>query len=104
MGEGDTQRDLFGATGLPEGFVYRPEFITRDEEAALIEHVRGLPLAEATYKEYTARRRTVCVATTLPSTWAEKIQGYTGTGFGAAGGSPVADQIRRMGSATSTRP
>ena len=60
MARRSTQGDLFeGARTLPEGFVYEPEFLTRDEETALIAVVQALPLAEATYKEYTARRRTV---------------------------------------------
>jgi alkylated DNA repair dioxygenase AlkB len=42
---------------MPEGLVYEPEFLTPDEEAELIERVRGLPLVEAKYKAYTARRR-----------------------------------------------
>ena len=44
---------------LPEGFVYQPEFITRAEEAVFVGQIQALPLAEAKYKEYTARRRTV---------------------------------------------
>lgn len=52
--------DLFGtAPGLPEGFVYAPEFLAREEEAQLIESIRGLPLTEARYRDYTARRRTL---------------------------------------------
>jgi alkylated DNA repair dioxygenase AlkB len=64
-----TQADLFGdaiqpppsaqPAGLPEGFVYEAELLTREEEAALLAAIRALPLAEAKYKEYTARRRTV---------------------------------------------
>ena len=54
------QDDLFGAvSSLPDGFVYRPEFITPDEEAALLLKIRDLPLEEAKYKEFTARRRTM---------------------------------------------
>lgn len=54
------QADLFGrGPELPEGFVYQLEFITPDEEAALVERIRELPLTEAQYKEYKARRRTV---------------------------------------------
>ena len=54
------QRDLFAEPPrLPEGFVYTPEFVSRDEEAALLVAIHALPLQEATYKEYTARRRTV---------------------------------------------
>ena len=35
------QSDLFGQvdTGLPEGLVYRPDFLRMEEEAALIERV-----------------------------------------------------------------
>ena len=54
------QRGLFDSAGaLPEGFTYEPEFLTRDEEASLLAVIRGLPLENSQYKEYTARRRTV---------------------------------------------
>ena len=54
------QAGLFDARGaLPEGFVYRSEFITPEEESALLEILRGLPFREAQYREFTARRRTV---------------------------------------------
>ena len=54
------QPDLFNPVRvLPAGFVYRPEFLARDEEAALIDVIRALPLSEAQYKQFTARRRTV---------------------------------------------
>ena len=54
------QQELFEAHAqLPEGFTYRTEFITVEEEASLLAEIRALPLAEARYKEYTARRRTV---------------------------------------------
>ena len=54
------QRDLFNAApALPEGFVYRPEFLTAEEEAALVEAIRDLPFTGAEYKQFTARRRTV---------------------------------------------
>jgi alkylated DNA repair dioxygenase AlkB len=60
MGKRGAQQDLFGVPPqLPEGFVHTPELITPDEEAALLEVIRLLPLQEATYKEYTAKRRTV---------------------------------------------
>ena len=45
--------------GLPSGLRYEPEFLERDEEAALIALVRGLPLEAATYKGFVARRRAV---------------------------------------------
>jgi alkylated DNA repair dioxygenase AlkB len=60
MGKRGAQQDLFGVSPqLPEGFVYTPGLITPDEEAALLAVIRSLPLQEATYKEYTAKRRTV---------------------------------------------
>jgi alkylated DNA repair dioxygenase AlkB len=52
------QASLF-APVLPEGLTYRADFIDRDEERALLEHIRSLPLREAQYRQYTARRRTV---------------------------------------------
>ena len=45
--------------GLPAGLAYEAAFISRDEERALIEVIARLPLHEARYKEYTARRRVV---------------------------------------------
>ena len=52
------QAELFGdAPALPEGFVFQPEFISADEERALLDGIAHLELAEAKYKQYTARRR-----------------------------------------------
>ena len=52
------QSQLFGAmAALPEGFVYPPEFISAGEERALLEAIGALPLVEARYRQYTARRR-----------------------------------------------
>jgi len=60
MAASGTQGNLFDAAPrLPEGFVYRPEFITPEEETALLAIIRELPLEEAQYRQYTARRRTV---------------------------------------------
>jgi alkylated DNA repair dioxygenase AlkB len=54
------QVELFASRRtLPEGFEYQPDFLTEDEETALLATLRELPLAEATYKQYTARRRIV---------------------------------------------
>ena len=47
------------ADALPEGMAYRSGFLSSDEEGALIELIRSLPLEAAQYKEYTARRRVV---------------------------------------------
>jgi alkylated DNA repair dioxygenase AlkB len=52
------QAELFGAEPtLPAGFVFQPEFISPEEERALLEEIARLPLAEAKYKQYMARRR-----------------------------------------------
>jgi alkylated DNA repair dioxygenase AlkB len=59
MAERGAQQDLFGVPHLPEGYAYIPELVTPDEEAALLAVIRSLPLQEAKYKEYTAKRRTV---------------------------------------------
>jgi alkylated DNA repair dioxygenase AlkB len=54
------QTDLFAPDPLtPEGFTYLADFVTSDEEAELISIVEKLPLAQAQYKQYMARRRTV---------------------------------------------
>jgi alkylated DNA repair dioxygenase AlkB len=54
------QGELFGSSRrLPAGFIYKPDFITTEEEAALLEEIAALPLQEAKYKEYTAKRRIV---------------------------------------------
>jgi alkylated DNA repair dioxygenase AlkB len=43
--------------GLPPGWDHRADFITASEEAALLDAIVALPLEEAIYKGYTARRR-----------------------------------------------
>ena len=43
----------------PEGFIYQPEFVSSAEEAELLNVVSALPLKEAQYLQYTARRRIV---------------------------------------------
>jgi alkylated DNA repair dioxygenase AlkB len=42
---------------MAEGLVYVPEFITPEEEEALLAEIRALDLREAKYKDYTAKRR-----------------------------------------------
>ena len=52
------QGGLFDAAQeLPQGLVYEPGFLTRDEEEALIAHIAPLPLREARFREYFAKRR-----------------------------------------------
>ena len=41
------------------GLLYQPDFVTHGEEAALLEQIRLLPLHEAHFQRYTARRRVV---------------------------------------------
>jgi alkylated DNA repair dioxygenase AlkB len=56
----NTQPDLFGASGhWPPGLVYQPELLTRAEESILLDHLNSLPFANASYREWTARRRVV---------------------------------------------
>jgi hypothetical protein len=52
------QSDLFGPR-LPPGLLYRPDFLSADEERELITTIQRLPLREAQYRQYMARRRTL---------------------------------------------
>jgi alkylated DNA repair dioxygenase AlkB len=60
---GPDQLALFGelpenaGPALPDGWAYRTDFIDADEEAALLDAIAALPLQEARYRGYTARRR-----------------------------------------------
>src|SRR5512143_3898043 len=52
------QRELFGAPGeLPASLDYRPQFLSRAEEESLLAEIRALPLEEARYRSFTAKRR-----------------------------------------------
>src|SRR5688572_23344091 len=42
---------------MPGGLLYERDFISAQQEAALLEEIGRLPLQEAKYKAYTARRR-----------------------------------------------
>ena len=58
------QADLFGAPppatpALPEGLRYEEEFLSREEEAALVARIGQLPLAPMKYQQFTALRRVV---------------------------------------------
>jgi alkylated DNA repair dioxygenase AlkB len=58
----DEQGSLFGdppALELPAGMRLQAEFLSRDEEAALIGVIERLPLEHMKYQQYTARRRVV---------------------------------------------
>lgn len=51
--------DVFAIAGdtLVKGYVYDPRFLSEVEESALIESIRDLPLTEAEYKGFRAKRR-----------------------------------------------
>lgn len=57
------QSELFPSP-LPAGLSYREEFLSRDEEQALMSTLQGLPLEHAQYKQFTARRRTLSYGST----------------------------------------
>ena len=57
-GQNARQGSLFEtAPALPAGMAYEPDFLAPPEEAALLDTIGGLPLEEARYKQYTAKRR-----------------------------------------------
>ena len=53
------QQKLFDVgTELPNGLIYKPNFLTESEEEVLLAYLENLPLTHPTYKdEYEARRR-----------------------------------------------
>jgi alkylated DNA repair dioxygenase AlkB len=53
------QRQLFAASALPSGVVYHPDFLAPAEEDRLLAAIRRLPLQQAPYRGFTARRRIV---------------------------------------------
>ncbi|HZV91963.1 MAG TPA: alpha-ketoglutarate-dependent dioxygenase AlkB [Caldimonas sp.] len=62
MADDRDQLLLFGSPSrpgstLPSGWDYRENFVEAAEEASLIEAIAALPLEEAVYRGYTARRR-----------------------------------------------
>lgn len=52
------QSDLF-APRSPPGLIYQTEFICPEEERELLAIIQQLPLREAQYQQYTAKRRTL---------------------------------------------
>jgi alkylated DNA repair dioxygenase AlkB len=44
---------------MPEGLLYQQDFLSPQDEEALLAEIRSLPLQEAKYKAFTAKRRTV---------------------------------------------
>src|SRR5689334_6499238 len=54
-----TRSDLFAPAPLPNGLEYHADFLTPEEEQTILRHVADLPFKEATFQQYTARRRVV---------------------------------------------
>lgn len=59
MKSSSAQRELFANPLLPNGFVYQPDFLTVAEEELLLAGMQRLPLQEARYRVFTAKRRIV---------------------------------------------
>jgi alkylated DNA repair dioxygenase AlkB len=53
------QHDLFAPPARPAGLRYQDDFISSDEEQALLNVIASLPFDHSRYRQYTARRRTV---------------------------------------------
>jgi alkylated DNA repair dioxygenase AlkB len=53
------QQLLFAVPPTPQGFEYLPDFIGAQDCAALLKAIAGMPLEEAQYKQFTAKRRVV---------------------------------------------
>jgi alkylated DNA repair dioxygenase AlkB len=55
------QPDLFGAAapGLPEGFVYRPDFVSAEEETEIVGRLAPLPFAAFQFHGFEGNRRVV---------------------------------------------
>lgn len=52
--------DLFGhVPDLPQGFEYRPDLVSREEEASLVREIAHLPLKPFEFRGYEGRRRVV---------------------------------------------
>jgi alkylated DNA repair dioxygenase AlkB len=56
-----TQRDLFpsGDQAFARGYAYEPEFLSKAEEEALVAQIERVPLAQAEYRGFLAKRRIV---------------------------------------------
>ena len=55
------QLDLFESpeVAYPDGFRYQAGFLTKDEQAALIENIAALPLQAFQFQSYTGKRRVI---------------------------------------------
>ena len=57
MKSSSAQHELFASSLLPNGFVYQTGFLTPEEEELLLAGIQTLPLKEALYRAFTAKRR-----------------------------------------------
>jgi hypothetical protein len=51
--------DLFRDSSLPRGFEYRPDFLSREEEHSLLQHIKDLPFREFEFHCFTGKWWTV---------------------------------------------
>ena len=51
--------DLFGETRLPEGMKYQPDFLSAEEERALLHSIEALSFKEFQFHGFTGKRRTI---------------------------------------------
>jgi alkylated DNA repair dioxygenase AlkB len=51
--------DLFGNDALPESFRYQPDFLSREEEQSLLQHIELPPFREFEFQGFTGKRRIV---------------------------------------------
>jgi beta-lactamase class A len=49
----------FAEAVLPDGFIYRPDVLTKDEERGLLEQIRALPFAPVEFRGFVAKRRAI---------------------------------------------
>jgi hypothetical protein len=57
--ESNATLDLFGGVFLPEGMKYQPEFLSADEERALLADIEKLPFREFEFRGFTGKSRTI---------------------------------------------
>jgi alkylated DNA repair dioxygenase AlkB len=56
---GSQTLDLFGEDRLPQGLKYQADFLSHEEEAALLRNIEALPFKEFEFHGFTGKRRTV---------------------------------------------
>lgn len=58
MRSSPAEADLFGGPSLPEGLLYRREFLSADEESELAGRIAALPLRPFEFRGFLGKRRT----------------------------------------------